>query len=263
MKKIKVNDVELAYRDEGSGKPILFLHAFPLNQTMWDEQVAKFASTHRVITFDWRGFGKSGMSSTQSSMPVFADDLAELLNLLEIEKATICGLSMGGYAAFAFYREYAERVNALILCDTRAAADNDEAKRGRYEMAELARTKGASAIGEQMIPKLLGETTLKIGPTVADRIRSMIEAAQPEGIAQALIGMAQRENSTNLLPQISCPTLIVVGDEDKLTPPTEAETLAQSIRASRLEVIKGAGHLSNLEQPASFNQAINKYLNQL
>lgn len=263
MKKIKVNDVELAFRDEGSGKPIVFLHAFPLNQTMWDEQVAKFTSSHRVITLDWRGFGESDMSSTQSSMPVFADDLAELLNLLEIEKATICGLSMGAYAAFAFYRQYAERVSTLILCDTRAAADNDEGKRGRYEMAELARTKGASAIGEKMIPKLLGETTVKNHPNVANRIRSMIEAAQPEGIAQALIGMAQRENSTDLLHQISCPTLIVVGNEDKLTPPTEAETLAQSITASSLELIKGAGHLSNLEQPASFNQAINKFLNQL
>lgn len=113
-----------------------------------------------------------------------------------------------------------------------------------------------------MLPKLLGETTLKNRPTVADRIRSIIETAQPEGIAQALIGMAQRENSTDLLPQISCPTLIVVGDEDKLTPTTDAETLAQFITASSLEVINGAGHLSNLEQPASFNQAINKFLNQ-
>jgi 3-oxoadipate enol-lactonase len=263
MKKIKVNDVELAYRDEGSGKPLVFLHAFPLNQTMWDEQVAEFASSHRVITFDWRGFGESGMSSTQSSMPVFADDLAELLNLLEIENATICGLSMGGYAAFAFYRKYAERVNGLILCDTRATADNDEGKRGRYEMAELARIKGASAIGEKMIPKLIGETTLKNHPNVADRIRSMIEAAHPEGIAQALIGMAQRENSTDLLPQISCPTLIVVGAQDKLTPPPDAENLARSITASSLDVINNAGHLSNLEQPASFNQAIGKFLNQL
>lgn len=143
MKKIKVNDVEVAYRDEGPGQPIVFLHAFPLDQSMWDEQFTEFASNHRVITLDWRGFGKSDMSSIHSSMPVFADDLAGLLNFLAIEKATICGLSMGGYAAFAFYRNYAERVNAVILCDTRAAADNDEGKRGRYEMAELARTNGA------------------------------------------------------------------------------------------------------------------------
>lgn len=128
MKKIKVNDVELAYRDEGTGKPVVFLHAFPLNQTMWDKQVAEFASSHRVITLDWRGFGESGLNSTPSSLSVFADDLAELLNVLGIEKATICGLSMGGYAAFAFYRKFAERVNALILCDTRATADTEEGK---------------------------------------------------------------------------------------------------------------------------------------
>ena len=262
MKKIKVNDVELAFRDEGAGKPIVFLHAFPLNQTMWDKQVAEFAPSYRIITLDWRGFGESGLSATHSSLPVFADDLAELLNLLEIEKATICGLSMGGYAAFAFYRQFAERVNALILCDTRATADTEEGKQGRYEMAELARTKGVSAIAEKMIPKLLGTTTLKDFPGAASHVRSMIEAAQPEGIAQALIGMAQRDDSTELLPGINCPTLIVVGDEDTLTPPSDAEKMAQTIPNSRLEIIPDAGHLSNLERPASFNQAVRDFLNQ-
>ncbi len=263
MKKIKVNDVELAYRDEGSGNPVVFLHAFPLNQTMWDKQVAEFASSRRVITLDWRGFGESGLNSTQSSLPVFADDLAELLNVLGIEKATICGLSMGGYAAFAFYRKFAERVNALILCDTRATADTEEAKQGRYEMVELARTKGASAIAEKMIPKLLGATTLKSFPGAASHVRSMIEAAQPEGIAQSLIGMARRDDSTELLSHINCPTLIIVGDEDTLTPPADSGKMAQTIAGSRLEVIPGAGHLSNLERPAIFNQAVGDFLNQV
>lgn len=226
MKKIKINDAELAYRDEGSGQPIVFLHAFPLNQTMWDEQVAEFSSTHRVVTLDWRGFGASGLGAEKSSLTVFADDLAGLLDYLEIKSATVCGLSMGGYAAFAFYRKHAERVNALILCDTRATADTEEGKQARYEMAELARNSGASAMVEPMTPRLLGETTLQTIPHIIERVKKMIEAAQPEGIAQALIGMAHRNDSMDLLPKITCPTLIVVGNEDKLTPPDDAEKMA-------------------------------------
>jgi pimeloyl-ACP methyl ester carboxylesterase len=263
MKKLKVNNAEIAYRDEGAGEPIVFLHAFPLNQTMWDEQVAALAPTYRVITFDWRGFGQSGLGTTDSIMPAFADDLAELLNQLQIERATICGLSMGGYAAFAFYRTYASRVKALILCDTRAAADTDEGKRGRYEMAEVARSKGAAAIAEKMIPRLLGDTTLQSNVDAAKRVRGMIETAHAEGIAQALFGMARRGDSTDLLPRIDCPTLIIVGNEDKLTPQSEAEKMSRLIKTAKLEVIGEAGHLSNLEQPITFNLAVSEFLNQL
>lgn len=129
-------------------------------------------------------------------------------------------------------------------------------------MAELARAKGVSAIAEKMIPKLLGATTLKSFPGASSHVHSMIEAAQPEGIAQALIGMAQRDDSTELLPRINCPTLIVVGDEDTLTPLADAEKMARGILGSRLEIVQGAGHLSNLERPASFNQTVGNFLNQ-
>jgi pimeloyl-ACP methyl ester carboxylesterase len=216
-----------------------------------------------VITFDWRGFGKSGPGTADSTMPTFADDLAELLDQLQIERVTICGLSMGGYVAFAFYRAYASRVKALILCDTRATADTDEGKRGRYEMAEVARSKGAAAIADNLIPRLLGDTILQKNFDVAKRVRGMIETAQAEGIAQALFGMAQRGDSTDLLPRIDCPTLIIVGSEDKLTPQSEAENLSRLIKAAKLEVIGGAGHLSNLEQPIAFNLAVTKFLDQL
>lgn len=263
MKKTKINGVELAYRDEGSGKPVVFLHAFPLDQTMWDQQLAILASGYRVVTFDWRGFGDSEGSSTGSTMPIFADDLAGLLDHLEIKQATICGLSMGGYAAFALHRKYANRISALILCDTRATADTDEGKQGRRQMADLARSKGASAIADSMIPRVLGETTLQNNPAVAKRVRTMIEATNPEAIAQASIGMAQRSDSTDMLLLIACPTLIIVGEEDKLTPISDAEKMHQAIASSRLEVIRQTGHLSNLEQPATFNRVISDFLAQL
>ncbi len=263
MNKLKINNVELAYRDQGTGEPVVFLHAFPLNQTMWDNQVAEFQATNRIITFDWPGFGISELESGNDGLTGFADDLASLLDELKIRSATICGLSMGGYSAFAFYRKYADRVKALILSDTRATADTEEGKSARYEMAELARQRGASALIEPMIPKLLGETTRKDKPQVVAQVKKMIEAAHPEGIAQALIGMAQRPDSTDLLARITCPTLIIVGKEDKLTPPTDAEKMNQAIASSQLRVIENAGHLPNLEEPDAFNQALGEFLKQL
>lgn len=263
MNRIKIHDAELAYRDTGQGQPVVFLHAFPLNQSMWDEQVAEFSQTHRVITFDWRGFGNSTLGSSDSSMPNFADDLASLLDQLGIGAAAICGLSMGGYAAFAFCRKYPARVNALILCDTRATQDTEEGKRARFETAELARSQGASAIVELMIPKLLGETTLKTQPHIAARVRQMIEAANPEGIAKALIGMAGRDDSTELLAKLDCLTLVVVGEEDNLTPPSEAEILSAAIRGSQLAVIPQAGHLANLESVPVFNRVVSEFLKRM
>jgi pimeloyl-ACP methyl ester carboxylesterase len=263
MKKIKINSAELAYRDGGSGKPLVLLHAFPLNQTMWDDQVPDLASHCRVITFDWRGFGKSTLGDGISTMDTFADDLAGLLNGLSIDQAVICGLSMGGYAAFAFYRKYPGKVSALILADTKAQADTEDGKRSRYEMAELARQKGSSALVETMIPRLIGENTLRGNPQVVERLKKIIESAQPEGIAQALIAMAGRNDSTDLLSEITCRSLIIVGKEDKLTPPSDAEKMNQAIRGSSIEIIQNAGHLPNMEQKESFNQAISIFLSKL
>lgn len=260
MNKITAGGVQLAYHDMGAGEPIVFLHAFPLNQTMWNEQVAALSRNYRVITFDWRGFGASDAGETEVTMNVFADDLAALLDELQIERAIICGLSMGGYAAFAFYRQYAHRVKALILADTRASADTEEGKKGRYEMAELARQSGAAALVESMTPKLLGVTSLQNKPTLVERVQQMIRAAQSEGVARALLGMAQRDDATNLLAHITCPTLIIVGSEDKLTPPSDAEKMSQMIPHARLEVIATAGHLSNLEQSETFNRLVADFL---
>jgi pimeloyl-ACP methyl ester carboxylesterase len=263
MKKVRIHGAELAYRDEGSGKPIVFLHAFPLNQTMWDDQVSALASDYRVISCDWRGFGQSTLGDGISSLETFADDVAGLLRELSLSKAVICGLSMGGYGAFAFYRKYSQMVTALILADTKAGADTEEGKKGRSEMAELARSKGPSALVEIMTPRLLGESTLKNDPNAVKRVKTMIESAQAEGIAQALTAMADRPDSTELLSQINRPTLIIVGKEDKLTPPSEAEKMNQAIAGSALELVQNCGHLPNIERPESFNRAVRGFLGKL
>jgi pimeloyl-ACP methyl ester carboxylesterase len=267
MKKVSINGVELAYRDESpagaAGAPIVFLHAFPLNQTMWDEQAQALRAKRRVVTFDWRGFGESAIGADETTMDRFADDLAALLKHLGIDRAIICGLSMGGYAAFAFYRKYARLVSALILADTRATADTDEGKQARRDLAALARKSGPSALVETMTSRLLGETTLRDKPQIVERVRLMIESNTGEGIARASLAMAARSDSTDLLERIDCPALVIVGAEDKLTPPSEAEKMSGAIGAARFEIISGAGHLPNIERPDDFNLAITKFLEEL
>lgn len=260
MKKIKVNDVDLAYRDEGAGEAIVFLHAFALTQRMWDEQVEAFATKCRVITFDWRGFGESTLGEQNTSMDVFADDLAGLLDALQIECATICGLSMGGYAAFAFYRKYGSRVASLILADTRAGNDTEEAKLARYKMAERVRREGLSFLPDEVLSKWLAPSTISNRPRVVEQVRSMIINNQPAGVVSAQTAMAERLDSTPLLAQIRCPTLVIVGEQDSLTPLSEAEKICTAIPAAHLKVINDSGHLSNIEQPEFFNQAIVAFL---
>jgi pimeloyl-ACP methyl ester carboxylesterase len=257
---ITVGDVQLSYRDTGKGSVLVFLHAFPLNQSMWDDQLAEFSADHRVITLDWRGFGRSSLGSRESRMEVFADDLNGLLDALDIEKAAICGLSMGGYATLAFMRTHPERASSLIFADTRAGSDTEEARANRTRMAAKAREKGASSIIEDMLPKLLGKTSLESRPAIAARVRSMIEPTNPEAIARALEGMSARPNSLPLLPSIKCPTLVIVGSEDELTPPAESKQLAAGIKGSTLEIIDSAGHLSNVEAPAEFNRVARRFL---
>lgn len=263
MTTISANGIDISYREAGKGRPLVFLHAFPLNQTMWDEQIAVFSEVHRVVSFDWRGFGGSTLDSKPSTMDVFADDLAALLDALSIERASICGLSMGGYAAFGFQSRHTKRLASLILADTRATGDSEEGRQNRRQMATTVREAGPKAIADQMLTRLLGSKTLEGNPAVAARVRAMIESNESEGIARALLGMADRPDSTPLLGKIECPTLIVVGSDDTLTPPSESEAMAASIAGSRLVIILDAGHLANLERPEQFNQALAGFLSSL
>ncbi len=260
MKTARVNNVVLSYRDSGSGNPLVFLHAFPLNQSMWNDQVAEFSKTFRVITLDWRGFGGSSLSEEPSTMAIYADDLAGLLDHLEIDRATICGLSMGGYAAFSFLGKYPDRIEALVLADTRATSDSEATRENRRLMAVLAREKGPAAIADQIVSKLLGSKTMANNPAIVARVRTMIEGNGAEGIARALLGMAERPDSTPLLAGIRCQTLIVVGEDDSLTPPSEAELMAKSVAGAQLAIIPGVGHLPNLELPQEFNRVVRAFL---
>ena len=227
---------------------------------MWDEQVADLRQLCRTITLDLRGFGNSDVPPGPYSMDQMAFDIMSLMSALEIEDAVLVGLSMGGYVSLAFYRNYPGAVRAMILADTRASADTHQARERRMNSARKAETEGAAAIAAEMVPQLLGPSTIQHKPEVASRVRSMIEANSPAGIAAAQRAMAGRMDSTYILSGVDRPVLIVVGAEDSLTPVAEAEALRNGIPHSRMLVIPDAGHLSNLEQPAEFSRGLAEFI---
>jgi pimeloyl-ACP methyl ester carboxylesterase len=257
MKTATINGIDIAYRDEGAGQPILFIHAFPLHSAIWESQIAAFSPQHHVIAPDLRGLGASARGSGAVSVDQYADDMAALLDHLGIEQATVVGLSLGGYTSFALWRRHRERIAALILADTRAGADSEEGKQGREKNAQLAEAQGPGAIADQMLPKLLGPNA---PAALRDQVRGIIEANDRAGIAAALRAMAARPDSTPLLATIDVPTLVIVGSEDALTPPSEAEAMFNAIPGCRIAEIPGAGHLANLEATEAFNAQILEFL---
>jgi 3-oxoadipate enol-lactonase len=250
----------LRYDVRGKGPAVVFLHAFPLDHTMWDEQASALERTHQVIRFDARGFGATPPGEGLLTMERIADDAVALMDHLEVPRAVVCGLSMGGYAALAFVRRHPDRLRGLVLADTRATPDTEEGRRTRAEQADRVRKEGPPAIADAFLPKLVGATTHKERPQVVARVREMILRASPRGIADALAGLAARADSRSTLREIRVPTLVVCGDEDVLTPPADSEALQAGIAGSRLAMIPRAGHLSNLEAPAEFGAALKEFL---
>ena len=254
------NGMNVGYTDQGNGTPLVFIHAFPLSKTMWQPQVDALKDTYRVITIDLGGHGESDIVLWNDSLDGYAKNVIRLLDHLEIAQAVFVGLSMGGYTLFSIYRHYSDRVKAMVLADTRAQADSEEGKAGRQSMAELAFKDGASAIAEMMLPKLLAPSTIEHNPEMVEQVRQMILQTPAAGIVVDLVAMAARPDSTDLLSTITCPTLVIVGEDDQATPLGESQYIARGIPGATLVAIPHAGHLSNFEQPADFNQALNSFL---
>jgi pimeloyl-ACP methyl ester carboxylesterase len=261
--KIKVLGGSIRHEVRGQGPAVLFLHAFPLSLAMWDEQVAALGAIWQAIRFDARGFGGSSPGDGLLSMERIADDAVALLDQLGVGQAVVCGCSMGGYAAFAMFRRHPERVRALVLQDTKAGADSPEARAKRTALAEQVLKEGAQAAADAFLPGLLGETTKRERPQVVDKVRQIILSTSPRGIADALIGLASRADSTPTLREIRVPTLVMVGEEDTLTPSSEAEAMVRAIPSARLAIVPRAGHLSNLENPEAFGGALLSFLRAL
>src|SRR5689334_12618 len=260
MSQVRINNIQIEYTDTGVGRPIVLIHGYPFNRALWTEQIPALSNSNRIIAPDLRGFGDSDASSETSTMNLLAEDVALLMDQLEIPRATIGGLSMGGYVALAFYKKFPSRVRGLVLADTRASSDTDESKQTRAQQAEKGLSEGMAGIADAMLPKLLTPETVSKRPEIVKFVRDMMLQAKPEGAAAALRGMAEREDQTPLLSKISVPTLILVGSEDAITPVADSEKMQNAIDDSRLVVLDHAGHVSNLERTQQFNDAFLHFL---
>jgi pimeloyl-ACP methyl ester carboxylesterase len=261
---VQVGESRVRCLEAGAGRALVWLHAFPLHAEMWRPQLERIADGWRFLAPDFRGFGPAGAAAfVGRSMEVYARDILDLLDVLAIDRAVIGGLSMGGYVAFAIVRLALQRVDGLILADTRPQADTPDGRTARERMRSLALERGAWAIADEMLPRLLGTTSYHERPEVVRLVRRLIESNTPVAIAGALEAMMWRPDSSADLRRLAVPALVLVGEEDAITPPADAEILAGLMREATLRTIPAAGHLSSLENPEAFSEAVSTFLQSL
>lgn len=252
----------LAYESSGQGIPLVLIHAFPLNSNMWNVQIKNLEQYGRVIALDLPGFGRSPVE-VNLSIAKMAQEIGCLLDSLNVkEPAMLAGLSMGGYVAFEFFRQFSKRVKALGLFSTRAGADTPEAHEKRLKTAEQIQQGGLGSFAKTILPSLVGKTTQESNPELVREIADMISVNHRAGVAAALLAMAERQDSTPLLSSIKCPTLIIAGEEDVLIPFSESEAMHKQITGSEFHLLPKAGHLANLEQPTAFQAVFEKFITQ-
>ncbi|WP_324522768.1 alpha/beta hydrolase [Flavobacterium sp.] len=258
---IEVNNIKLSYNDVGIGKiPIVFLHGFPFNKSMWDNQLKTFEETHRFISVDFRSFGQSTNDDSALSMDLLGDDLIGFLNALNLRRVIICGLSMGGFVALNAITRYPERFAALILCDTNCVADKPEQKEKRYKTIEEIEQNGTSKFAATFLDSVFADDTYSSDKELVKKINADILANSPEVITNGLKALAMRNETCSKLAEITVPTLIICGREDEVTPLEQSEFMNKHIKDSTLKVINNAGHLSNMEQPQAFNAELLEFL---
>lgn len=261
MPKIRLSDIELNVVERGQGQPLLLVHGFPLDHSMWRGQLDELANSCRLLAPDLRGFGASGVSPGTVTMQQMADDLAAMLDGLKItEPVVFCGLSMGGYVAWQFAFRHPQRLGRLILCDTRAIADTPEVAEGRKKTAQKVLAQGATVVADAMLPKFFGPQTQEKQPRIIEETRQVILKTDPQGIAAALLGMAERPAVTSRFAEIKVPALVLCGQHDQISPPEEMRQIADSLPNARYVEIADAGHMAPLEQPAATNAAIRSFL---
>lgn len=260
LRRIAVNGVNLAVDVRGHGPALLLIHGYPLDHTIWEHQLGHLEGWLRIAP-DLRGMGQSDAPDLGYSMATYAEDLLALLTALGVEKVVLCGLSMGGYVAFEIIRRARDRVRGLVLMDTRAEADTAEGRRARDVAAVQARDGGAQAIAALMLPKMLAAAAPKENPALVEQVRNQMAATPVAGILGAITALKDRPDSISLLPTLEgIPVLVVVGEDDQLTPPASAQAMADAVPGSRLAVIPGAGHLSPLERPEATTAALAEFL---
>lgn len=253
----RLNDITMAYQERRQvERPVVLLvHGFPLDSRMWAAQLEGLAGEARLIAPDLRGHGRSDAPPGPYTVDNHADDLAALLDVLDIERAIVVGLSMGGYVAFAMWRRHAARVAGLALLDTRAEPDTPAGRANRDAGIALIREQGVSALAGDLLPKVVAPVSLR-DDALAGRVRTMMADQPALGMIGALGAMRDRPDSVPTLATITVPTLVAVGEEDQPTPPADGRKMAAGIAGAQMVVIADAGHLSPLENPAAINEAL-------
>lgn len=256
---LRSSDAQLFYEVGGNGPDVILLHPFPLNHSFWKGVIDTLSTRYRVVTPDLRAHGDSEAGEGAATMEKMADDLARLCREERITKAFFIGVSIGGYVLFEFWRRHREQVAALVLANTRAAAETPESRKNRLGLADKVLREGTAGFIEDMLPKLLSPLTVSNRPDIVDAARAMMRKMSPHAIAAVQRGMADRPDSVATLKTIGVPTLIVTGADDSV-PLSEAEQMRQSISGSRLQVIPRAGHYAALEQPEEFGRMLRGFL---
>ena len=257
-----VGNASFYYEESGRGLPLVLLHGFPLDNRIWRKQREALADSFHVITPDLRGFGKS-QSNESFTMKSLADDVHAFLAEIGALPCVLGGLSMGGYVALEYVKKYPTDLRGLVLIDTRAEGDSAEGKQARMKMADLAKEKGSPAVAEQMMPKMLAADSLKGKDDVVRELKQIMESCPATTIVNALMAMRDRADHAENLASIAVPTLIIVGEQDAITPPAMSQKMQEAIANSQLVTIPGAGHMTPMEQPDAVNEAIHAFITSL
>jgi len=260
--KITVNKITVSYTDEGpeNAPVIIFIHGFPFSKEMWNRQLDKLGESFRVIAYDVRGHGNSYFGTDDFSIELFAKDLLSLMDVLEIEKTALCGLSMGGYIALKAMENHPHRFNSLILCDTSCKADSPEAKGKRMKAIEGIWESGIEKFADDSIKNFFAPESFITKKDVIAEVREMMIGTTEKSVIKTLLALSKRKETCSTLWKIKVPVLILVGEDDKITPPEAAQFMQNEINGSVMSVIENAGHLSNLENPEQFNEQLIKFL---
>lgn len=259
--KIQIRDITVCYDAFGKGAiPILFLHGFPFDKSMWQPQMESLKQKHRVLAYDIRGFGKTTEGDEKPSISLFADDLILFMDTLQIKKAIVCGLSMGGYILLNAASRYQERFEAVILCDSQCIADSPEVKEKRYHTIEQIEKKGLAEFAESFIKNIFCQESLITKQSEIANIKNIILNTPVQTITKTLHALATRQETCFSLPDIKIPVLIICGRQDTVTPVIQSEYMYEHLAHSSLHTIDKAGHMSNLEQPEEFNYLLYNFL---
>ena len=256
----KINGV--AFREDGfhQGPPVILIHGFPFNRAMWTPQLAALSKSHRVISYDLRGHGQSEVGDGQYTVELFVDDLLMIMDHLRVQRAVLCGLSLGGYIALRAVERHPDRFNGLALCDTKSEADGNEAKIKRAAAILAVKKNGVETFAGEFVKTVLSEKTLKTKPELVEFTLGLIRGNSPLGISGALLALAARTDTTAALTKMTLPVCLLVGEEDKLTPPSVSEAMLKILPRASMHLIPEAAHLSNLENPTAFNQRLLEFL---